>query len=232
MSTAALLLAAGTSDRFGGDTPKQLATLAGEPLLTHSLRALEASGVVDETMVVTSERLLELVQAVAARHDATVVVGGTTRTDSVRRGLGALRGSDDELILVHDAARPLIDPKLIRQCVQALARNAAVTLAMPIADTLLEASATSVIGTADRDGVVAAQTPQGFRLGLLRAAHEAAALMGLATTDDCSLVLTYDPAIAVAIVPGSPTNLKITTPDDLAIAEALLAARSEEPQHG
>jgi 2-C-methyl-D-erythritol 4-phosphate cytidylyltransferase len=210
----AVVVAAGSGVRFGG--PKQFAVLAGVRVVDRALAvALDAcDGVV---LVLTDPDAWD-----SARPDA-VVAGGATRAESVRAGLAAVP-ADAEVVVVHDAARPLAGIDLYRAVIDAVRAGADGAIpGLPVADTLkrvdVDADASGpgvIVGTVDRDGLVAAQTPQAFRADVLRAAHAS----GGDATDDAALVEAHGGKVVV--VPGDPRNLKLTGPRDLAVAEALL----------
>ena len=202
-----IVVAAGSGRRFGG--AKQYEPLAGRRVLDWSLAAARtiADGVV---LVVAQER-----RGDEEPTTDVVVAGAATRSGSVRAGLAAVPASAD-VIVVHDAARPLADADLFASVVGAVRAGADAALpGMPVVDTLRAHDG----GTVDRDGLVAVQTPQAFRADALRAAHRADA----EATDDASLVEADGGKVVV--VPGSPDNLKITRRTDLVVAEALLRAR-------
>jgi 2-C-methyl-D-erythritol 4-phosphate cytidylyltransferase len=224
----AAILAAGSGIRFGGSTPKQLLPLAGKPMLAHSLEAFEAVAAIDGIVVVASEDLIaevqELTTAISPKT-TDVIAGGATRDASTRSAL-AVAPDPNGKFLVHDAARPLIAPATIAACVAALDRFDAVGVAVPSPDTLLEVVNDRVMGIPDRAHLWRAQTPQGFRVDILRRAHAAAAADPAFTpTDDCGVVARYLTGVAIGVVPGRPSNLKITYPEDVAVAEALLRRR-------
>ena len=236
MKTTALIVAAGAGVRMGGPRPKAFMDLAGRPLLDYSLVAFGAHAAVDGMVLVVPEAFLETARALAGRHPKLELVtgGGERRQDSVAAGLRLIAGASgavaDDLVLVHDAARPLVDGGLIGAVIQAAARTGAAVPGLAPTDTVREVSAGPTGGRImaaarlDRDRLILAQTPQGFRLGTLREAHERAA--GAAASDDAALVEALGGA--VEIVPGSRMNLKITSPEDLVVAEALLASRRKE----
>jgi 2-C-methyl-D-erythritol 4-phosphate cytidylyltransferase len=202
-----IVVAAGSGRRFGG--AKQYEPLAGRRVIDWSISAARtvADGVV---LVVSPERADDAEPGVDA-----VVAGGDTRSASVRAGLAVVPG-DAEVVLVHDGARPLAPPELFRSVVDAVRAGAdAVVPGVPVDDSLRSLAG----GAVERDGLVAVQTPQGFRGAALRGAHAA----GAEATDDASLV--EDAGGKVVVVDGSPTNLKITRPSDLTVAEALLRGR-------
>jgi 2-C-methyl-D-erythritol 4-phosphate cytidylyltransferase len=202
----------------GGD--KLFAPLAGTPVLGHSIAAFAGHAHVGAIVVVASEAnqtaVEELVEDVAP--DARVVLGGVRRRDSVRAGLGAL--SRCEYVLGHDGARPLVTSPLIDAVLAGAREKDAAICAIPVADTVKQGDNYGFARrTLDREGLWLAQTPQAFRLELLLRAHAAYAED---VTDDAMLVERM--GLAVRLVAGSPRNLKVTTPDDLVLAEALLKA--------
>ncbi len=214
MSCWVIVVAAGTGSRFGG--AKQFASLGRETVLARSVRT--AAGCADGVVVVAADDLFDRTQTetYAVAPEARVVVGAATRAGSVRNGLAAVP-SDATIVLVHDAARPFASPPLYAAVIAAVEAGATVVVpAIAVVDTIRSLDGVVV----DRDRLVAVQTPQGFRAEALRAAHVGAP----EATDDASLV-EADGA-SVAVVPGDPTNLKITTPTDLVIARAF--ARAEE----
>ena len=165
---------------------------------------------------------------------AGVIEGGVTRTDSTRRAIAAL-GQEECDVLFHDAARPLLEQRIIADCISALRAFRAVGVAVPSSDTIVEVSDGVVTGMPPRDALARCQTPQGFRLSVIRRAYQLAdadpAFAQLPATDDCGIVLRYLPEIPIRVVPGSERNIKITYPADLAVAETLLQA-SAWPEGG
>ena len=210
------MVAGGSGRRFGG--PKQFLQLAGKPVAAWSVAA--ARSVSDGVVLVVPAG--EPASGVPAEAEACgadrVVTGGDARADSVRAGLRAVP-EEAEVIVVHDAARPLADASLFIAVVGAVqAEGAACAIpVVPVADTLKRTSGGLVTATVDRDGLVAVQTPQAFTASVLRRAHRA---KGQAT-DDAGLVEGL--GLAVRTVAGDPRNLKLTRPEDLALAEALMA---------
>jgi 2-C-methyl-D-erythritol 4-phosphate cytidylyltransferase len=219
VSVAALLLCAGKGERLGSATDKALAPLAGRPLFAWSLEALERSGAIHAVVVVGPPRRLQEALAgcgIAAAKVTAWVEGGRQRQDSVAQGLGALP-EGCTCVAVHDAARALVSPELIGRVVaDALAHGAAIA-AVPVADTLKRATLERVDATVPRAGLWCAQTPQAFRRDWLEAAH-AAGVAG--ATDDAALVEAL--GHPVHLTRGEPSNFKITTAQDLELAEAWL----------
>jgi 2-C-methyl-D-erythritol 4-phosphate cytidylyltransferase len=220
----AIIVAAGRSTRMGG-IDKIVAPLAGRPLLLHALAVFGENAAIERIIVVAApkrlveiETLLSVLRLAAGR--VRVVAGGVRRQDSVLAGLAALDGC--ELVVVHDAARPLLTGAIVAEGLQLAERHGAAVAAWPVADTLKQADAAGrVLRTVPRDGLWAIQTPQTFRHDLLLAAHAATSAD---VTDDAMLVEAY--GHPVQLYRGSPHNLKVTTAEDLALAEALLALRS------
>ncbi len=229
MRTVAVVLAAGSGQRFGGDLPKQLRMLAGRTLIEHSVAAFDAAAGIDAIVVVTSPDLTGQVRALLGytryRKLADVIAGGVTRTDSTRRAIEAL-GADECDVLFHDAARPLVDQRIIAGCVAALATDRAIGVCVPSSDTIVESADGVITRMPRRDLLLRCQTPQGFRLSVIAAAYRRAAadpaFAESAATDDCGVVLRYLPEVPIRAVPGSERNIKITYPADLDVAELLL----------
>jgi 2-C-methyl-D-erythritol 4-phosphate cytidylyltransferase len=216
----AIVVAAGSGVRLGGEIPKAARPLAGRPLISWSVSALAAGGVT-EVVVVVGDGLQDMFAE--ALCDAPIpwrlVVGGATRQESVARGIAALPAG--EIVLVHDAARPLVPADVVRGVVEAVRSGApAVIPVVPMSDTIRQIrDAGSVV--VDRSGLRAVQTPQGFARDVLVSAHAAAA--GRDYTDDGAVCEAC--GYEVVLVPGSRESLKITEPYDLAVAEAIVAGR-------
>lgn len=229
MKVALLLLAAGRGSRFGGDVPKVYLDLDGTAVLLRSAQRLvevadPRRGEAELLVLVGAEdRAAHLPPLLAPLEQlgARIVDGGATRQESMRRGLAAA-AADCDYVLVHDAARPLFPVAAARECLQAAAVTGAALLAVPTPDTLKQVDGGLVLRTVDRRGVYCAQTPQVVRRDLLERALAHAERLRLDATDDVGLVEAIGERVAV--VRGSPHNLKITQRDDLAIASALLRA--------
>jgi 2-C-methyl-D-erythritol 4-phosphate cytidylyltransferase len=185
---------------------------------------------VDATLVVMApghaSHARELLALGGYRKVTGIIEGGNTRPESTRRAIAAL-GPDEGNVLFHDAARPLLDQATIAGCVRALDTYQAVGVAVPTSDTIVVVEDGLMTGMPHRDTLRRCQTPQGFRLSVIRQAHELAvadpAFADLAATDDCGVVMRYLPDVPVAVVPGTERNIKITYPVDLSIAQALLS---------
>jgi len=223
-SVGAIIAAAGRSRRFG-DGDKLFAPLVGRPLIAHTLAAFEVCRAVQRMVLVLAAENLErgcrLVDAAGFDKVVTVCAGGPRRQDSVRLGLEAL--GECRWVVVHDGARPLVTAALIEAGLAAAAETGAAIAAVPLTDTVKEVAADGLIRqTLNRGEFWAAQTPQVFDYDLLRQAHRQA--QG-EVTDDAALVEALGQRVKV--FPGSPRNLKVTTPADLALAAALLAEGRE-----
>jgi ribitol-5-phosphate 2-dehydrogenase (NADP+) / D-ribitol-5-phosphate cytidylyltransferase len=229
MHTVAVVLAGGSGERFGTSVPKQLLPLAGRPLIHHSIAAFEQAPGVDAILVVMAAshagQAAETLAGNGYRKLTKVIAGGRTRVESTWRAIEEL-GSAECDVMFHDAARPLVDQRIIADCVAALAGHRAVGVAVPSSDTIAVVSDGVMSGMPRRDSLVRCQTPKGFRLSVIRKAHQLAAadphFGDLPATDDCGIVLRYLPEVKVHITAGSERNIKITYPRDLAVAEALL----------
>jgi 2-C-methyl-D-erythritol 4-phosphate cytidylyltransferase len=230
MRVVALLLAAGRGVRLGSELPKAFVPLAGRPLLLHALDALSAAPEVDRVIPVVSSACVRRLEAALA-SDAPrpklgdPVVGGAERQDSVRAGLEALP-DDTRLVAVHDAARALVRPDAVGRVVRAAERWGAAILAAPVRDTIKRVRDGRVVETPARAECWAAQTPQVFRVELLREALAKASAEGFLGTDDAQLVERL--GVTVHVVEGDPDNLKLTHPEDLGVAESWLRRREVE----
>ena len=228
MRMVAVVLGGGTGQRLGAGQPKQLLTLGGRTLVEHCVAAFSAAPGVDEVLVVMASGYVDQVKELLAGYGkvSAVIPGGAERSDSVRRALDAVAASSEDCgVLLHDAARPLVDQRIIASCVAALADHEAVGTAVPTADTIVVAADGVMVHVPPRDTLWRCQTPQCFRLPVIMRAHQlAAADPDYAPTDDCGVVLRYLPEVPVHIVVGSERNLKVTYPSDLAVASALLSA--------
>lgn len=255
----AVIAAAGKGTRLGASVPKAFVPLRGRTLLERSVHAMEAAGV-DEIIVVVAADMAQRTAQLLKTHEVQeqeiadaakpteirIIHGAGERADSVWRGLLAC-GEEDAVVLVHDAARALTPPELIRRVVEAIRAGApAVIPVLPVADTIKRVAPTpgtgaanttpayTVVETPDRGQLRAVQTPQGFDLATLRAANEAyfaAEAPGFTATDDASLMEWF--GVEVACVPGDPLAFKVTTPLDFTLAQALVdgAAQNGEFTH-
>ena len=227
MRVGAIVVAAGLSRRMGG-LDKLWLDVGGRPLLGHTIAALAASDAINHIVVVTSPQGMRRIAALRAEAPWNsvddVVEGGAERPDSVYAGLLALDSCD--LVLVHDGARPLVTPELVRAGLDAARQHGAAVPATPLTDTIKIVDADGIItGTPDRVALRAVQTPQVFRYDLLRHAYERAGAARVSCTDDAMLLERL--GIPVATFPGDPRNIKVSTPDDLSLLRYYLQQTQE-----
>ena len=215
---------------MGSDEPKQFANLAGRPVLARALAAFEVATSIDRIVIVGHVdwigRCREVAGQAGVEKPVEIVPGGAERQDSVAEGLKAA-GPDADVVAIHDAARPLVRPSEIDAVVAAARESGAAVLGQPVTDTIKEADGDFVQRTLDRSRLRSVQTPQAFRTELIRQAHAEALRTGYLGTDDTVLVERI--GHPVRVVPGSRDNLKITTPEDLEVAEEFLMRRQESP---
>jgi len=227
----AVVLGGGTGTRFGAALPKQLLLLNGRTLVEHCVAAFASVPRIDEIVLVMPADYHEEARKVVGDQVSAIIAGGPSRPASVRNAIAQVSARHDPAatgILIHDAVRPLVTPRIIADCLDALDKHAAVGTAVPTSDTILSVDNGVIAHVPPRETLYRAQTPQCFRLETIAKAHAlAAADPDFQPTDDCGVVLRYLPDTPVHIVSGSETNLKVTYPSDLAIAEALL--RTERP---
>jgi 2-C-methyl-D-erythritol 4-phosphate cytidylyltransferase len=225
---AAVIVAAGSSARMQG-TDKIMADLDGEPLILHTLRAFQQSDDIQEIILVTREDLQESLSQLCVEKKLSKVTkickGGDTRAASVRAGLDQV-SSQCGFVAIHDGARPLVTGTVIHDAVRKAAKFNAAAPAVPVKDTIKVVHGGVVESTPDRSALYAVQTPQVFALDLYRAALDQAIAAKKELTDDCSAAEKF--GINVVITPGSDENIKITTPTDLILAEAILKGRTQK----
>jgi 2-C-methyl-D-erythritol 4-phosphate cytidylyltransferase len=226
----AVILAGGVGTRVGLDIPKQLIKVAGHTILEHTLATINAHPLVDEVIVMMAQGHLDAVHTIVRDGDYTkvtqVLEGAETRNGTTLRALDALYSSgagDDAKVLFHDAVRPLLSPRIITDCFEALETYDAVDVAIPSADTIIEVDADNVIrNIPPRANLRRGQTPQAFRAGVIRAAYAVAADdPDFQATDDCSVVLRYSPDVPIWVVAGEERNMKVTEPIDVYLADKL-----------
>ena len=236
LRTVAVVLAGGTGSRIGLGKPKQLLKVAGRTVIEHTIEALNSCPEVDEIVVVMAAQWrTELEQLLRGRPSArkvtSLIAGGADRNASTVAALAAL-GDDECNVLMHDAVRPLLPPEVVTACVSALRTHRAVDVAIPSADTIVRVDEhDNVVEIPDRSRLRRGQTPQGFRLSVIRRAYElAAADPGFRATDDCGVVLRYLPEVPIHVIDGSDRNMKVTYPIDLFLLDKLfqLGSRSTE----
>jgi 2-C-methyl-D-erythritol 4-phosphate cytidylyltransferase len=221
MTTTAIIVAAGSGSRFRSDTPKQFLEINGKPLIAHTIEKFESAPSVDRIVLVLSADPAATFETSGFSKISRVIVGGSTRAKSVRNGLGA--AADAAIVAVHDGARPLVTVDEIERTIAKAKETGAACLVAPVTDTIKSVRGDEIADTLDRTKLRRALTPQAFKSDVLRKAFEGVDLTE-SVTDECYLVekLGYP----IAIVEGSSRNIKITHPEDLILAEALLSAET------
>ncbi|MFH1851128.1 MAG: 2-C-methyl-D-erythritol 4-phosphate cytidylyltransferase [Candidatus Neomarinimicrobiota bacterium] len=227
---SAIIPAAGRGLRFGGSVPKQFLTLGNTPLLFHTIKPFLALPEIGEIIIVVPEKQIveldSLLQPIDLERKIRLIAGGERRQDSVQNGLAAV-APECELVVIHDAGRPFVTEKMIRDCIAARGNNAGAIMALPASDTVKRVVPGSrvIAETIPRETIWLAQTPQVFRKSILLEALVAAEREGISGTDEAALVerLGYQ----VVIVNGSPRNFKITTPDDWETARRIWEAEND-----
>nr|WP_239541402.1 2-C-methyl-D-erythritol 4-phosphate cytidylyltransferase [Pullulanibacillus pueri] len=199
--------------------------LMGKPLIAHTLKLFEEDAWCSKIILAGKPDEFQIFNEIIKKEGfckiEALVAGGSDRQESVKKGLDSLKG--DEIVLIHDGARPLVDIKLVHQLVMETEKTGAAILAVPLKDTIKKAYNKKIVETIDREALWAAQTPQGFKLSTIKAAHEKAVLSGVKGTDDASLLEALGQA--VTIVHGDYRNIKVTTPEDLVVAEHFITGR-------
>lgn len=220
MKTFAILLVAGKSTRFESNISKQVFLLKGKAVFAYPLDALINSSSIDEIVVVTTEEhKSEIENYVNNNPKVKVCLGGETRQISVERGLAKLNADDNDVVLIHDGARPLLDEDIISRTVEAAKQFGAVTTSLPMEDTVaIQDFEEHIIGMTDRTSLVKVQTPQAFKFGIINEAHKLAT--DSSATDDCSLVMKM--LIQVKLIPGSKKLAKLTTVEDIKYLETFI----------
>jgi 2-C-methyl-D-erythritol 4-phosphate cytidylyltransferase len=225
MNTA-IIVAAGEGKRFGGDIPKQFLEIAGKPLIVHTLLQFEDCPNIDEIILVLSSGYTEHFQVIAVKYNlrklTKIIAGGKTRAESVSNALKAINSETAEIIVVHDGARPLVTVEEISATIQKARETGAACLVAAVTDTIKEITGDKILQTIDRSRLRRALTPQCFRYEILRRAFEESNSLATAT-DESFLVEKI--GVTVSLVEGAARNIKITHPEDFAIAESLLKGR-------
>jgi 2-C-methyl-D-erythritol 4-phosphate cytidylyltransferase len=229
MNGLAILVAAGRGERMGAGRPKAFLSIGGKTILLRAALAFEAAASIDAIVVVVPfdqiRQAAEALQSITKLH--AVVAGGALRQDSVLAGMKGAPDGFDGVVLVHDAARPLVEPSLIDAVARAARERGAALPVLGLVDTVKRVRAGRVVETLDRSELAAAQTPQGFKFDLLARAYEEAFRDRVTVTDEAMAVERIrEPVVAL---PGSARNRKLTTPEDLAWAEELLRAAAATP---
>ena len=219
----AVIVAAGTGTRFGGDIPKQFVEIAGKPVIVHTVGCFERCEAVDGIVVVTGsdqiDRMREVLAAEGFSKVADIVEGGPSRAESVSRGFEAAWKRSCDVVAIHDGARPVVSSADIAATFAAAERDGASCLVAPVTDTIKEVEFGKVIRTVDRNSLRRALTPQAFRPDVLNSAILSTDL-DASITDEAMLV--EKAGFEVSVVEGAATNIKITHPEDLLLAEAII----------
>lgn len=239
LRNVAVILAGGTGTRVGMSIPKQLIKIAGKTIIEHTIAAFEAAAEIDEIVILMAPGHLDPVRAIVQNGGYSkvtqIVEGGQTRNESTSRALDAL-GTQECNVLFHDAVRPLVSQTIISDCVSALATHEAVDTAIPSADTIVQVHDSSTVDGQEtisdvlpRHLLRRGQTPQAFRVSVIRKAYELAWKDPKFTaTDDCTVVLRYLPEVPIAVVAGHERNMKVTEPIDVYIADKLFQLHSAD----
>ena len=240
----AIVLGGGTGERMGLSMPKQLLKVSGRPILEHTVAALAASPEIDDLLLMMAPGHLAAAEEIAARVGRgkvlAVLPGGSTRNETTEHAIDWIAGrsegdAGEQLLLFHDAVRPLVSARVLRDCVTALGRYQAVDVAIPSSDTVVVTRTHGDEGefiteVPDRSRLRRGQTPQGFRLSTIRQAYRIAALdPNFQATDDCSVVLKYLPDVPIHVVLGDEQNMKVTHPLDAYLVDKLFQLGSQGP---
>ncbi|RJL30511.1 bifunctional cytidylyltransferase/SDR family oxidoreductase [Bailinhaonella thermotolerans] len=240
--TVGVVLAGGVGQRVGLEIPKQLLKIAGKPIIEHTLAVFDAAPEIDEILVLMTPGYTGEIEKIVAkggyRKVTRVLEGGASRTETTWRAIQALSEAGDDCdVLLHDAVRPLLEPRIIADCVAALGRHRAVDVAIPSSDTIIVTArgrnGEFIRDIPERSRLRRGQTPQCFRLSTIREAYELALadpeFENSPPTDDCGVVLRYLPEVPIFVVDGSEHNMKVTHPVDVFIADKLFQLGSRAP---
>lgn len=228
MKNYSIILASGTGSRYGSELPKQFVEIAGKSVLEHTIEIFEKSEVIDEIIIVITPEYRNLAEEILIKNRfkkvSKLLNGGETRKESSYIGISSI--NDEEAnVIIHDCARPFVTQKIINDCVEALETYNAIDVAIPSTDTIMEVKDNIIVNIPDRKTLRRAQTPQCFKLSLIKKAHELS--KGDSNfTDDCGLILKYNLS-KVGIVEGSIDNIKITYPNDFYLAEIIFNNRTQ-----
>jgi 2-C-methyl-D-erythritol 4-phosphate cytidylyltransferase len=225
MKVEAVIVAAGKGIRFGEGKKKQFQLLSGKPILAHTLDRFEACPTIKSILLVTAQEdmnycLEEIVEKYKYKKISQIIPGGRRRQESVKNGIDFLT-KDTEIVVIHDGVRPLVTREMIEESIQSANRFGAVVFAMPVKETIkMVQKDGTIVKTLDREYLWQVQTPQTFQAKIIKQAYQKAQEDGFLGTDDASLVERL--GIKVHILPGSYINIKVTTPEDLALANFYL----------
>ena len=229
MKTIVLIPSAGSGSRMGAKAKKPYLSLGNKPILAHTLLAFEQCSLINEVVLIVAEDEIDycktsIVEPFKIRKVNKIIAGGPKRQDSVWEGLKTLN-DDCELVMIHDGVRPFVSQEILKKSVHETANSGATVVAVPVKDTIkIVSKKAEVLETIDRSRIWAVQTPQTFTRDVLKRAYEKAYNDRFYGTDDASLVERL--GVKVKIIPGSYDNMKITTPGDLTLGEAILERRT------
>lgn len=224
----AIILASGTGSRYGSDIPKQFIKIAEKTILEHTIESFEKASQIDEIFVIITPEYRHVAENILSNNNFSKVTkllnGGETRKDSSYIGINSIEDKEAN-VLIHDCARPFVTQKIISDCIEALQTHCAIGVAIPTTDTIIEAENNIISSIPDRSKLMCIQTPQCFKLSLIKKAHELSK-NDKNFTDDCGLVVKYNLA-PIHIVNGDTENIKITYPSDIFIAEKIFQIRNK-----
>ena len=232
MNNYAIILASGSGERAGLNIPKQFAIIRGKTILEYTIEKFEAHEQIAGIIVVSNPKYIDKVQKILMNNNyykvLEVLPGGKTRQQSSYIGISAIKDINSN-VLIHDAVRPFISNEIISNCIEALKKYKAVNVVIESSDTIIEVDKNNIIkNTLDRKFLRRCQTPQGFRLNIIKKAHELSIKDNqMSNTDDCSLVLKYN-LTDIFVVNGSNNNIKITYPIDIEIANLIYEKQKKE----
>jgi len=226
----AIVLAGGSGERFGNEVPKQFKKVAGKTVIEHTLSIFDEDQLIDEIFVVVNPNFRYLMEEIVLRNSykkvSKILSGGNTRQESSRIGVFSIP-DDNSYVLIHDAVRPFVTHKIIREIVASLERYESIDTCVSSPDTIVKVDGEEIMEVPDRKKLMLGQTPQGFRTNIIKKAYELYEQKPFETTDDCSLILKYGLG-KVGIVGGDRFNIKITYPEDIYLADKIFQVRSME----
>jgi 2-C-methyl-D-erythritol 4-phosphate cytidylyltransferase len=229
LTNYAIILASGSGSRFGSNIPKQFTKIHEKTLLEYCIEPFEHTIEIDKIIIVITPEYKTLAKEIISKNNYKKIVnilsGGEIRKDSSYIGINSIKEKEAN-VLIHDCARALISPKIIKECIEGLKEYNAVDVAIPVTDTILKTTDEIIESIPDRTNLMASQTPQGFKLSLIKKAHELSK-NDTNFTDDCGLIVKYGLA-KIKIIKGDKENFKITYPQDFYIAENILNERKNK----
>ena len=222
----AIILASGSGSRYGSDIPKQFIEISGKTILEHTIEIFEKSNVIDDIIIVITPEYRHVAENILLKNSykkvSHLLNGGKTRKDSSFIGINSIEEAEAN-VLIHDCARPLLTQKIITDCIESLKKYDAIGVAIPSTDTIIEVDNNLITTIPERSKLMQIQTPQCFKLSLIKKAHELSK-NDQSFTDDCGLILKHNLA-DVFVIQGDIENIKITYPNDILIANEILKKR-------